>query len=755
MEGIQLGDCTYEDSDENDVEESENENIYQEQEQEEGEEEEEYHRYWEDNDVYESSEDWQDDYSDPSDCPEREIETYIKPKFESFENDSEKIFVPFDSNDYNGNSWQDRFLQNSHHVRRTCYRNDLGHNSEASDLSDIEHSDSEGSRDLTEDTHSLVGMPKQISGSIKRLRRSIINQQVNAPWFQKSFLRKDKGHPRQIVHSPSSSNHFQCANSLAVCPTDFGLNHDIYTYTLNLVIKAGQRSKFDPTSSNPLVDKDEIRGKKLFEEAESDIEHFPTPYLDENAKILIQPFRKHFNAADNLSFNHLSEHAAIVLQKQPYFITHKFGYLCVGGGEDAISVYSTMNNQPDLLLQTKIDSSYPILINSADIFRWEITTTTELEKKYFYLLIVTANQYGVFFFELPPYRNSIPNTKETKYSSPKLIKHSSVFEPGDPSRAMVNDARISPNGKWVVVVSDSSSNWIFDVVKKEKRKSRKSRKRDLLANVPFVIGEPRHLNNIQVLNRYMAGEYRSQYVSWNSNSTMFAQSSDTHCFIIVWGMPKAEILHVIDTGGPTFAIKFNPLREQLLAFANRFGFFHLVDFSQSTDPKITWNTSTLPFQGVPHEEKPQHEILDTSTSEYLPPSIIQRAKHVFRHEIYMISRRARNHPKYRIFSTINGIEWSSDGENLYIASKCRVLTYTIIERPVKSLFEMCACIIRQWAEEKRDAVKHGREIPEMWKGIDRKWNYVSIGVKEQIFHGLGFGSHFEAETQLFDPYGKL
>ncbi|ORZ03666.1 hypothetical protein BCR43DRAFT_483754 [Syncephalastrum racemosum] len=70
-----------------------------------------------------------------------------------------------------------------------------------------------------------------------------------------------------------------------------------------------------------------------------------------------------------------------------------------------------------------------------------------------------------------------------------------------------------------------------------------------------------------------------------------------------------------------------------------------------------------------------------------------------RHEITMVSFRGERDRRLRILAKINGIQWSADGRYLYVATKKRVLAYEFLERPVDSLLDVAGSHARRALEQ--------------------------------------------------------
>jgi len=84
-----------------------------------------------------------------------------------------------------------------------------------------------------------------------------------------------------------------------------------------------------------------------------------------------------------------------------------------------------------------------------------------------------------------------------------------------------------------------------------------------------------------------------QYAAWSLTSALLAVTSDTHNYITVWHVPSKSVVARIDAANTTFPIQFSMMKEDLLVFANRKGYLHLVNV----------NTFQRQIIEVPNQEK--------------------------------------------------------------------------------------------------------------------------------------------------------
>ncbi|KAI9306019.1 hypothetical protein BJ944DRAFT_179025, partial [Cunninghamella echinulata] len=238
-------------------------------------------------------------------------------------------------------------------------------------------------------------------------------------------------------------------------------------------------------------------------------------------------------------------------------------------------------------------------------------------------------------------------------------------------------------------------------------------------------------NIISDLYNQVMVPYSSQHVVWNHSSEYFAHTSDTHYRVLVWRASTHDILYSIDTAGYTYGIKFHPYLDGVLAFANRYGYFHTVDLTQALDiTTLTTNeknrpattTSSTDYCNIYDFDKQTTKVREHICNAYCINTSIEgeeegegrgmdhhysayHTQHLkARHEMTMVAFRGEKDRRLRILAKINGIQWSQDGRYLYVATKKRVLAYEFIpsqhhqHHRVSSLFGLAGQTIRQMLE---------------------------------------------------------
>ncbi|KAI8084891.1 uncharacterized protein BX664DRAFT_338040 [Halteromyces radiatus] len=247
--------------------------------------------------------------------------------------------------------------------------------------------------------------------------------------------------------------------------------------------------------------------------------------------------------------------------------------------------------------------------------------------------------------------------------------------------------------------------------------------------------------------------YSSQHVVWNHSSEYFAHTSDTHHRVLVWRASTLDIVYSIDAAGYTYAIKFHPFLDGVLAFTNRYGYFHTVDLNQVFDKTSTTMTDeqgsnsndcndtpskdnsgsvesifdfgrqTTTYRGhtcnrycdnngnnkAANTSSSSSSFTDSNESVYHDHPGHHTHHLTARHEMTMVAFRGEKDRGLRILAKINGIQWSQDGCYLYVATKKRVLAYEFIswsQQHVRSLFGLAGQKIRHLLEKQHERKKH-------------------------------------------------
>ncbi|KAI9318168.1 hypothetical protein BX666DRAFT_1935523 [Dichotomocladium elegans] len=680
--------------------------------------------------------------------------------------------------------------------RNPNYRPSDVADSDASELSDVDpldnHRESTAGFDMwDEDPYSTndytwESNDMRLTWFIKARRNQLNRLNAVAPWRHDVFWRKERGWPRQLPTSCSTTNHDQSANALCLVLGDYGLGEQLFAIYRNRILECGQSCELDSmgdplstlsqispsiphlsatTSSNrvrhndPLtwIDSDQrpfsrsrsglailttttqpnsdgtggidhsknsragssfmyaatagsygctggtedsstgsstsTTGSKFCETHLSVSLRRPSLSPDSTSvpvypgtKTLLSaatasyapdsgiiskfiPYTKFIRRSDFLPVSRQDSYLA--LDFEPLCLAQKYGYMAIGGLEGEFELYCCMDrgHPPQKVWGTKFKSkkNVQIMTNSVQIVRWQ---SLEDPKEYEHMLAICMNDAGILVYKLPSHRECINVYRRSSISqTPQIVQlytHLRNFG-GMP----INDAKISHDLKQMVCVGDDCYLFLFDIV------------RDRSGAISFrnqcKLAVPVHLLQ-ETLSGTQASEisYSSQYVAWSQSSRFFAHTSDTHNKVLVWNAATQRVQYAIDAAGYTYGIAFHPRLEGVLAFTNRYGYFHTVNLEEAYD--LSSNT-----------QKVENLLSESSSASSLSDHPANCTTHLTPHqEITMISFRGERDRRLRILAKINGIQWSRDGKFLYVATKKRVLAYEFLRMShhISSLLEI-------------------------------------------------------------------
>ncbi|KAI9366807.1 hypothetical protein DFJ73DRAFT_805681 [Zopfochytrium polystomum] len=296
----------------------------------------------------------------------------------------------------------------------------------------------------------------------------------------------------------------------------------------------------------------------------------------------------------------------------------------------------------------------------------------------------------------------------------------------------VNDARISPNNRFLAAVGDNSLAFLAKITYGEATRAtveggcaddpKLSRTsifdEDAISEDPTVLPERSFsdLKPISVaflvrdregglgLSRHgweNTGEVTMQYLSWSCNSRYFAASSDNIGYLFVFDAERdGAIVLCVPTESPALAIAFHPTNPYILAYAEKISNVHVIDLygplsgshrppqalTPATPPRYRVYQHTLPRQTLRHGHfVPLHGLVVDVDGASERVDGVGRYPHGEGGTSESTSGGAGsnnassnrgNRPGYQeVSARINGVEWSDDGRWLYVATKRRVVTY--------------------------------------------------------------------------------
>jgi hypothetical protein len=514
-----------------------------------------------------------------------------------------------------------------------------------------------------------------------------------------SFWKKEKGWPKQLPFSCSSTNHDQSANAICLVRSNCGLSEQLFAVYRDRIIECGKPpQQKHPSRRNTARDTtwiespsqqtsgpQHVTAEKFIDTHQSvslskiqsgmTLNNLPNETMSLKEKL--KPFTKYIKRSDYPGM--LSEDAYLSLGFDPQCLAQKYGYMAIGGVEGEFELYCCMDpDNPVKIWGTKFKGKDNVMLmtNAIQLVRWKNNSTGA----YQHMLIGCMNEAGLLFYHLPPHSQckDIRAQRQILQQQPpvKLHSHLRSFN-GVP----INDAKLNPEGTQLVCVGDDNIIFLIDVY------------HSITGEITF--GTPIEVVIPEVVFQQISTPYSSQYVAWSPSSRYFAHTSDSHNLVLVWRASTREIIYSIDAAGYTYAIAFHPQLDNILVFTNRYGYFHTVDLSKATTVNSKEFINILTFDHTSRE----HQCLDTCIKH--SNQAIFHTKHLhIRHEITMVSFRGELNTRLRILAKINGIEWSNDGTYLYIATKKRVLAFEFIckEAKIPALMDIAGIHVRKLLE---------------------------------------------------------
>ncbi|KAI8096120.1 hypothetical protein BDF21DRAFT_407507 [Thamnidium elegans] len=620
--------------------------------------------------------------------------------------------------------------------RKPNYRSEQDPDSDASELS-CSSPDHEGFDMWDEDPYSTNDFTwesndMRLTGFIKERQKELNKLNKIAPWKNSTFWRKEKGWPKQLPCSSSTTNHDQSASALSLVLSDYGLSEKLHAVYRDRIVECGKFNNNSNTDIKVTANTDNVttwletndyHGNNFssssikFNETHASVSlpkqpttmqqqkqqqqqqlcslESSTNNADDNFVSKFIPYTKYIKRSQFPVV--FPQDAYLALDFEPLCLAEKYGYMAIGGVEGEFELYCCMDeNKPVKIWGTKFKGKDNVLLmtNSVQIVRWK-KSDSDQQEDYSYFLLACMNDAGILIYDLPSHRNC-----NTIISTCHLNYHIRCFD-----HVPINDARVSPNGQHLVCVGDDACIFHLSV-------SFNQQKNRLIFGTPQKLKIPTSIPT-----------FSSQYLTWSKSSLFFAHTSDTHNAVFIWKtQPKFEMLHKIDAGGYTYAIQFHPEQEGVLAFSNRYGYIHTINLDEAI------------FRNDPNKY--------VSITDYY-----QNTNIVTRHEITMISFRGEKNRKLRILAKINGLQWSKEGSYLYVSTKKRVLAYEFIQssRHVQSLEKMAGKKALSILEDQKNKRKKDKESPEKRKKRklwSEKWDKVPAHVRYNVLGNTHFASHW-------------
>ncbi|KAJ3399584.1 hypothetical protein HDU80_007783 [Chytriomyces hyalinus] len=592
------------------------------------------------------------------------------------------------------------------------------------------------------------------------------------------FIVTEKGHPYQWAHSASDAYHQQCARYLVLGPSEpvsfFPLSETQQPLPNSRVFPQGVISGTPMTIhlQRPMT----VLGKYLLRGGENRVSDYRSASQRVDLGLFgscdapdVFPFTRYLARNEDDIVTPRAE-ALMSLPTQVVSMDMAYGFLAIGFDDGLLAGFCVEDGLPRVVLY--VTAAYRFdMFNSVHLSRRAVRKTEDdmiddEEMEYEYTLIVTRNSGFVDVHIMSkhtpePIHESEDTTAHERplpAMSPCHPLATSCFETLGGFHAPVNDARLSPDGKYLACVGDSGGAWIANVKYASEEDGNDMMGQDYSddsslpkrvfgslqkidmdsdpANVPLSQSSVLHEARRERTGAHArnASNLTMQYLSWSCDSRFFAATTDTYPWVFIFDALKGgAIVCRLDAATPTYAVSFHPSKPHLLAFSNRLGYVHVVDMSEylmsSFMPPATQQNPNLKPMHPSHFVYPPRQIL---RHDYKVPVEPRSGSYP---DLTALAR-DRSHPDdltrnlrgvgtqglpsgggTRLNSTetapppldntnsfntvsckINGLLWSDDGERLYVSTNRRVLMHTVMDRTAPSLAE---CVSRETVWDRR------------------------------------------------------
>ncbi|KAI7817429.1 hypothetical protein BC939DRAFT_465863 [Gamsiella multidivaricata] len=609
-------------------------------------------------------------------------------------------------------------------------------------------------------------------------------------------------YPQEVEHSPAVTFHRQCANSLTVTPSPMGVMDDIFTLNVDSIMRCGVLDKMTITTyrkrmmasmgNDPTYD--DIAARRIFQH---DIEGLKTVKATK------------FLRNSLYQFNQLppSEHYVPIDENEnPICMAHKYGYLAMGSHDGTLVVYCTdIEGEPYEIHNDKLTESLRfVMLSSIQIVRWPRyyrsrtmtdesdlgatdwnNSTEELDQdgeeydekdgyptkpgQFDHYLIMTGNNSGLFIASLPdhPERKDQRLPRNYDYYSEDMHEHRYKFKDDRTwirtgfHEDALNDARVSPNGRWIAVVGDASKIWTLEVTHvPETEKQREQREQEIMMEdletdseyaTDESTSEIEEKNDSTDALGAARGEKRSRSAdddlsdsedssSWTPKLRgariprllhQFGTPVEMHIpekalkisqtrrgtrrwdlqeryssQYVTWNATSTKLAHSSDVSSCVLVWSM-PSRE-IVCSVDTGGPSYGIDFH----PRLENLFAVANWYGFVHvvdvtgccvgdeDLVPDEEHYNGKITQGPGLNGCEGPHYEEKHDILMLSFRGESDKSLRILDAIRGLGWSTDGRHLYVATLRRVLQFELADNDVRipSLFQLCARKVREWKE---------------------------------------------------------
>ncbi|KAG0287195.1 hypothetical protein BGZ96_008860 [Linnemannia gamsii] len=345
-----------------------------------------------------------------------------------------------------------------------------------------------------------------------------------APFLHRLMVR-GRGHPREVEYSPAVSNHFQCANSMVITPSTMGLWDDIFTIHLHSILRCG------------VLERNTLANYNRRTMARFAHEH---PWADAaTRKAVLRPYARPLRTVPATKFLDLysyrfdqmpesEDYIRLEDLDDPICIASRYGYMAHGASSGSLVVYCTQcKEEPYEIDSTYLSSSEDddgVMLNSLQIVRWnryhrsrasqddlkesildqdsddpltdydeEDGYPSKKSGQFDHFLVMAGNEGGLLIASLPDHtdakrahKDDLHHHHHHHHSTPehhfKYRDDRTWIREGFKGAAL-NDAKASPNGRWIAAVGDSAQVWIIEVTHvpetEEQRIVREAREKEM------------------------------------------------------------------------------------------------------------------------------------------------------------------------------------------------------------------------------------------------------------------------------------
>ncbi|KAJ3119834.1 hypothetical protein HK098_005112 [Nowakowskiella sp. JEL0407] len=393
-------------------------------------------------------------------------------------------------------------------------------------------------------------------------------------------------------------------------------------------------------------------------------------------------------------------------------ITSKYGYIALGTDSGHILGLDAETFKPIFSFVQRT------MTNSVQIHRMACTEDDADEDEFVYSLVVADNDGRVWVFRLPTH-------EEFESGESVTVLLGKIDIP-----CAVNCAKVSPDGRIIAACCDEQGLYFVNVPKEMYGKIDMKRKVNTKnSGVQHLDGNPVQFEAPQIValefllpsnvntpaftprhNFHMPSLISMQYLSWSCDSRYFAVSSDSHDFIFIVEAGTMKIIKRLRMGDSSLAIEFHPTRREIFAVTNSIGFVHIFDISailefaenlditNMSDEEI-YSLSPPAFReiiAINELEKEEEwidieddddEFVETNESE----TIVEENVNNQDRKDYIADSKSldpiNDETTAERLIKIHGIQWSSNGQLLYVSLPKGVLVYQT--KYVPTLMELC------------------------------------------------------------------